>query len=430
MKQGDYIWYIIARVVERNLDIITSPSPVSNPYFCIGAHRAEYDEIVALGNDAFQYMFSVFDMGNQQGLRGFIMASACCEIMGLDPEFSNAEIDTGQKWYDAYKQTRLTAFDAGVLSKIYLGMTNGEVYAMFGEPDFQASGLTWYGYTDVGVFDPCFSATGAIERISLDNGKEWDMHELISAAVMRHNDGQYYAPDGAHPTEAHAILALDADINGFTAYVMSLWQTFLPKGEYDVREVGGAHVPLALTFEKNQNGDYELAEYWEPGDGAGYIPSIRSKFPEGAWGKVDTQLYIEAHKKSCYDQAMYFFVGVVPYDDRIGIRLNTGDAANITKCAGIEVIEGTHCFLVKYLPGASLLIEPYGEDRNGFGDGPDLDPGKWTIRYADSSKNIQVGGAGSPEITITDDLIGIYDIGTYDDGGLCIMKFEKYTKTG
>jgi hypothetical protein len=48
-------------------------------------------------------MFSLFDIGNQHGLRGFIMASACREIMGLDPEFSNAENDTGQKWYDAYK---------------------------------------------------------------------------------------------------------------------------------------------------------------------------------------------------------------------------------------------------------------------------------------------------------------------------------------
>ena len=93
----------IADIIERNLDIITEPSPVSNPYFYIDAHRTEYGEIVFLGKDALQYMFSLFDMGNQHGLRGFIMASACREIMGLDPEFSNAEIDTGQKWYDAYK---------------------------------------------------------------------------------------------------------------------------------------------------------------------------------------------------------------------------------------------------------------------------------------------------------------------------------------
>jgi len=92
----------VANIVERNLDVITEPSPVSNPYYYIGAHKAEYDEIVALGDAALQYMFSIFDKGNQHGLRGHVMASACRDILGVDFEF-NASIDTGQKWYDAYK---------------------------------------------------------------------------------------------------------------------------------------------------------------------------------------------------------------------------------------------------------------------------------------------------------------------------------------
>jgi len=30
------------------------------------------------------------------------MAIACCDILGESTEFASADIDTGQKWYDAY----------------------------------------------------------------------------------------------------------------------------------------------------------------------------------------------------------------------------------------------------------------------------------------------------------------------------------------
>ena len=318
---------------------------------------------------------------------------------------------------DSYIPEPAGTLDTDILSKVYLGMTNEEVYALFGYPDFQASGLMWYGYTDVGVFDPSFSATGVIERISLNNGKEWDMHELISAAVIQHNDGQYYAPAGSHPTEAHTILALDADKNRFTVYIMSLWETFLPNGEYDVREVGGTHAPLALTFTKNQNGDYELAEYWAPEDGAYYMPSIRSKFPENTWSKVDTQLYIEAHKKSCYNQAMYFFVGALSVSgSRFGIGENGRGVAVVNNFTYGEIIPD-ECEILKFFPGATFSIEPYNEE---YSSGS----GNCVIEYTDSSKNIRVGREGLSETPITDDMVGIFDL----DRGKYDLKFEKYTK--
>ena len=92
----------VAETVERNLDIITESSTESNPYHYINAHRSAYDEIVALDDAALQYMFSIFDMGGQSGLRGWIMAIACCDIIGEGTEFANSTVDTGQKWYDAY----------------------------------------------------------------------------------------------------------------------------------------------------------------------------------------------------------------------------------------------------------------------------------------------------------------------------------------
>ena len=195
---------------------------------------------------------------------------------------------------------------------------------------------------------------------------------------------------------------------------MSLWMTFLPDGEYNVRDVGGTHSPLALTFTKNRNGDYELTEYWQPNDGTYYMPSIRSKFPEDTWNKVDTQLYIQAHNESCYDQAMYFFVGAVPHDGRYGIGASTAVVTNYAE----SVVEN-ECFIIRYFPGATLRIEKYDEEHM-------LEkPGNWIIEYADKNKNISVGASGIGRITITDDLIGVFDI----DESKYEMMFEKYVKT-
>jgi hypothetical protein len=95
----------VAEIIERNLGvIISSPNFSSNPGDYINAHKTEYDEIVALEDDALQYMFSLFDKGGQSGLSGHIMASACRDILGLEFEF-NPAIDTGQKWYDAYMRS-------------------------------------------------------------------------------------------------------------------------------------------------------------------------------------------------------------------------------------------------------------------------------------------------------------------------------------
>ena len=298
-----------------------------------------------------------------------------------------------------------------VLDKIYLGMTNDEVSELFGEPDYHASGLMWFGYDDVGTFNP--GINGRIDQINIAD-KNWSIDELIITAVKQQSDGPYYVHDGAYPTEAHTILSLDANKDGFTVYIMSLWTTFLPDGDYNVREVGGTHSPLALTFTKNQDGDYELTEYWQPNDGTYYMPSIRSKFPEDTWDKVDTQLYIQSHNERCYDQAMYFFVGAVPHDGRYSIGTGT---AVVTNYAESEV--ENESFIIKYFPGATLQIEEYDGEHTAE------KPGNLLVEYADSGKNISIDRNGTAEIQITDDLIGIYDTGIGD----YVMKFVKYMRS-
>jgi hypothetical protein len=239
------------------------------------------------------------------------------------------------------------------------------------------------------------------------------MHDLIREAVIQHNERQFYTPAGVYPVESHVILALDADPRSFTAYMMSLYLTFLPGGAYNVREVAGQHAPLALTFTKNQSGNYELTDYWQTEDGTRYMPSIRSKFPENTWGLADTQLYIEASKQNCHDEAMYHFVGAIPSSGRFTIGDGIAAVADYA-----ESLETNGEFLIRYFPGARVSIEKFDE---GYATDK---PGSWIIAYADSSKNIAVGRNGIDNILITDDLIGIYNIG----GDKYDMRFEKYVK--
>ena len=66
------------KIIEQNLEIIMSNQACfSSSLNYINIHRAEYDEIVALGSDALQYMLPISD----NGLKGAIMLAACRDIL-------------------------------------------------------------------------------------------------------------------------------------------------------------------------------------------------------------------------------------------------------------------------------------------------------------------------------------------------------------
>ncbi|MBK5251518.1 MAG: M56 family metallopeptidase [Peptostreptococcaceae bacterium] len=89
--------------IEELLEIImSSPMGNSNPQAYIDEHHIEYREIVFIGRHAIDYCFSEFDKGNETGLKGHIMASACCDIMAVYGEEFEDNFNTGQEWYDAY----------------------------------------------------------------------------------------------------------------------------------------------------------------------------------------------------------------------------------------------------------------------------------------------------------------------------------------
>ena len=310
-------------------------------------------------------------------------------------------------------------WDHSPLQQMYLGMTRSEVEQALGQRSWEGSGLDFWVYDDLGsvYFDGDFyrdsdtyrGADAIVTRINMPD-RVWDISELVSTAVIQHNmSGSSVGID----TESHVPLLLNADVNGFTIYVVSLYESFVPDGEYNVKIDGSAHMPLVLSFSKTENGDYELTELWQPKDGSEYLPSIQSKFPREIWDRVDTQLYIEQQSEACYEDAMYIHVGEVPRTNRYSIDLGMITLTNVA----YDVVEN-ECFMVKYFPEARLQITVDDGELT-----PDK-PGYWIVEYSDPSKNITISMDGIRDLPITEDLIGVYNT----ESGRYAMQFELYKK--
>jgi len=125
---------------------------------------------------------------------------------------------------------------------------------------------------------------------------------ILNIDEMNHSD---------FATESHVILGTEAsgqaDDNTFvsiTVYAMAMTM------EYDYSDgwfvnTAGSHMPVAITFDVNEEGEYVLNEYWMPMDGSGYGPSIKEKFPSYLYDDaIDTQKYVYGQIMNCYDDAI------------------------------------------------------------------------------------------------------------------------------
>ncbi len=131
-----------------------------------------------------------------------------------------------------------------------------------------------------------------------------NLEACVSEAILRTNGNPYHLGDFA--CESHVTLKTVEEGSTVTVYLMVLHCTvnYLENGF--VLE-GGSHMPVAITFEKNDKGEYTLKEYWIPQDGSYYMPSIKEKFPPDITERdVDTQRYITQQMRNCYDQIVKY----------------------------------------------------------------------------------------------------------------------------
>lgn len=81
--------------------IIQNPKAMfsSNPYDYVKDSR-DYEWIVKQGVEVLEYMLQKFEKSKENGLREYIMAIACSEILGDRPE--NKKWSSGREWYENY----------------------------------------------------------------------------------------------------------------------------------------------------------------------------------------------------------------------------------------------------------------------------------------------------------------------------------------
>ncbi|MDR1001542.1 MAG: hypothetical protein LBL96_12240 [Clostridiales bacterium] len=134
--------------------------------------------------------------------------------------------------------------------------------------------------------------------ISIDSTKGYVESQTVDAldkadadAIIANNKG-LYSGTADFVAQAHITLKTVQNGSNITVYAMTLYKEFKKTGD-KIEEVGGSNVPVAISFKKDSDGNYQLTEYWEPDVGDRYTPSIHNKFPKDLWDKVDTQFYVK-----------------------------------------------------------------------------------------------------------------------------------------
>ena len=133
----------------------------------------------------------------------------------------------------------------------------------------------------------------------------------IKDAIIEHN-GTFYSGEYSYDVACGSFTKLgeesSEDAKGrqkITYYGWALYNEYKFQ-ENGLKEVGGSHIPAALTF-VIEEGEYLLEEYWEPGDGSYLEQDIRGKFP-GHIVKdgLDSQKFIVKQMQDCYEQAVAY----------------------------------------------------------------------------------------------------------------------------
>lgn len=135
------------------------------------------------------------------------------------------------------------------------------------------------------------------------------LEAAINAAILAENTSSYPSEYDFVCCDYVPLATLSATpLAGNTTHIITCYGWALYE-KYNIsaagiENVGGSHIPVALTFTLNENG-YQLQEYWEPRDGSYYVDDIREKFPSDTVDDaLDSQKYIVQQTQSCYRQAV------------------------------------------------------------------------------------------------------------------------------
>jgi len=109
---------------------------------------------------------------------------------------------------------------------------------------------------------------------------------LISAAVLENElqtdiDSEYNADYFGEKHEVLATMTTTDPVSKterITCYLRLVYKQYRLR-DYEVTEQLGGSYPVAVTFEKQDDGSLSLYEFWQPRDGSYYSRDIKDKFP-------------------------------------------------------------------------------------------------------------------------------------------------------
>ncbi|GAA0722390.1 hypothetical protein GCM10008905_13820 [Clostridium malenominatum] len=208
--------------VEKNLKVImSSPKSSSNPQDYIEAHHNEYHNILKMGEEALQYMLTVFESKEVKGIKAHIMMSLCIDLLGDRNNVKEGSYSSPDEWYEKlspYTASKLPPFKYETSDKI-----EQMVYL------------------------------AALEKYSAGKGNI--THENTVTIVAPHIFGTY--EDGNQLKIFTTVY-----YNGFKLYDKTLSQD------------GAGVVPAAIIYTKNNDGTYTFKKYVEAMDGTYFKRSI------------------------------------------------------------------------------------------------------------------------------------------------------------
>lgn len=217
------------KVEELLNKIISGGQPASNPYVYIDINKEAFDEIVSMDLKALNYMLDQLDHSNADGLREYIMAAACAQIMGVWDKDQGIGINSGREWYYKY----------GVDYSNPRTTTNTDYIA-------------------------------ELDKKNLDS--------VVHNYILEYNKNRYYT--GEIGFSAYKVYETKREGKNLVLFtVVQYYRLGFENDQFTVVSGSGA-IPTVIKLKINENQEYEVVEYSEPRDGKESISFIRSLFPE------------------------------------------------------------------------------------------------------------------------------------------------------
>lgn len=134
-------------------------------------------------------------------------------------------------------------------------------------PLFNGTSATWKVLNFFHWFDKTET-----QKISLPT----DIEKAIHGANLTRTEGYL---EGELAVEGHVILGSEINENVTTVFTVSSWGWFAFENGIFTIVSGAFRVPAAITFTKNDSGEYTLQNYQKPLDGSGHGESLKKLFP-------------------------------------------------------------------------------------------------------------------------------------------------------